>query len=105
MVRRVRAKIAGRELLEEDQAKRINHILAPHRAAVGALTAAVVANMPHAAGVVLGLSLYDLMKSRQGLQLLEKHSLRNELFAQLEKVKGEVKNWAIDKVYGSGPRY
>lgn len=104
-MRAVRAKIAGATEGQETKVERLSTLLAPHRNAIGLGAALAVANIPHAAGIMLGLTALDLWAVRHALQSREEKTLRNEAAKQIEQVKESVKGWAIEKVYGSGPRY
>lgn len=104
-VRAVRAKVAGAPEEPETKAARLSALLAPHRSAIGLGAALVVANVPHAAGIMLGLTALDLWAVRHAMQPREEKTLRSEAAKQIEQVKESLKGWAIEKVYGSGPRY
>lgn len=80
-------------------------MLGANRAVIGPLVAGVVANLPHASGVILGMAALDLIRSRHGLRLHDRNTIRTEAARYIERLKADTKSWASEKVYGSGPRY
>jgi hypothetical protein len=98
----VRSKITGEPYVE---VKRINNYLHPNAPLIGAITATLVANIPHATGVVVFLSAYDIWKGHYTAHFNQKTGVRTEAFKWVDKYRSEGKAWLSDKVYGSGPRY